>query len=371
MSFGSSDKKTTSTTNQSGQVDPWDEAIPYLRDFLKQTGDVGGVGLTPDQKAAFAYLKNNASQGNPWDVEQAKLANDMYATQDRTGQVADAYKTLQSNIGDYASGKYLDPTQNPQLMALLKQVGDDVANRTNATFAGAGRDLSGANQTAVAKGVTSATAPILVDQYNRAQQQQIDAAGQLYGAGTGSATTQAQLDAARAQLRSGGAAAGKTALDMTNQGANDVLSLDQQIKSLPYEDLARLGSILFPVAGLGNQSTGNATTNSRTTGTSMGIGLSDIGKIGGALSTLSDERAKEGIEEIGEMADGQKLYRFRYKGDPSGTVHVGPMAQEVERKVPGAVEDDGPGGLKTVDLDAATRKASEIVKARMARKGGK
>jgi len=365
MSFSSGSKKTTSTTNQSGQVDPWDETLPYLRDFLGKLGSQGGTGLTEDQKAAFEYLKNNAMQGNAWSVDQGQLANDLYATTDRTGQVADAYKTLQSNIGDYASGKYLDPTKNPQLMALLQQVGDDVANRTNASFAAAGRDLSGANQAAVAKGVTSATAPILVDQYNRAQQQQIDAAGQLYGAGTGSATTQAQLDAARAALRGGAAAAGDKALSMNNAGANDVLQLDQQIKMLPYEDLAKLASILFPAAGLGNQSSGTSTTNSKTDSSGFGFGLSDIGKIGGAVgSILSDERAKDGIEEIGAMADGQKIYRWRYKDDPSGTVHVGPIAQEVERKVPSAVDDDGPDGMLTVNLDAATRKAADIIRKR-------
>lgn len=354
FSLGSKSQNTKSTTNQNGQVDPWDETIPYLRDFLVKAGGVGSLGLTEDQKAAFEYLKNNAAEGNPWDVSQAKLANDLYATTDRTGQVGDAYKTLQTNIGDYASGKYLDPTKNPQLMALLRQVGDDVANRTNATFAAAGRDLSGANQAAVAKGVTSATAPILVDQFNKAQQQQIDAAGQLYGAGAGSATTQAQLDAARAALRGQGATAGKEALDMQNQGANDILSLDQQIKMLPYEDLAKLASVLFPAAQLGNQSSGTATTNSKTTGTSVGLGL----------NLLSDERAKDGIEEIGAMADGQKIYRWRYKDDPSGTIHVGPIAQEVERKVPGAVDDDGPGGMLTVNMDAATRKAADIIRKR-------
>lgn len=365
MSFSSGSKTTNLTTNQSGQVDPWDETLPYLKDFLSKLGSSGGTGLTADQKAAFEYLKNNAAQGNPWDVEQAKLANDLYATTDRTGQVADAYKTLQSNIGDYASGKHLDPTQNPQLMKLLQQVGDDVANRTNAQFAAAGRDLSGANQGAVAKGVTSATAPILVDQYNKAQQQQIDAAGQLYGAGTGSAATQAQLDAARAALRGQGSGAGDKALSMQNAGANDILQLDQQIKMMPYEDLAKLASILFPAAQLGNQTQGTTRGTSTTDITGFSLGLGDVAKVGGAIgSMLSDERAKDGIEEIGAMADGQKLYRWRYKDDPTKTIHVGPIAQEVERKVPGAVHDDGPGGLKTVNMDAATRKAADIIRKR-------
>lgn len=361
MSFSFGSKSGTSTTNSQsqGDKDPWDYSIPYLQDFLKEAGAVGGTGLTPDQKYAFQYLKNNAMQGNPWDVEQAKYANDLYATPDRAAGVGDAYKTLQTQLGDYASGKYVDPMSNPEIRKMLTMVGDDIANRTNAQFAGAGRDLSGANQMAVAKGVSQGTLGLLLDQYNKGQANQLDAAKALYTAGSGSATQQSALDAQRAQLRGQGADAGTKALTMQNQGATDILNIDQQIKMLPYEDLATLGSLLFPVAGLGEQQsqTGNSTTNSKSSGFSFGGNI------------LSDERAKEGIEEIGKMADGTPMYRYRYKGDPSGEIHVGPMAQEVEKRTPDAVDDQGPGGLKTLNLDAATRKAAEIVRNR--RKGGK
>lgn len=362
LSFGSKSSKSTTNSSSSGDKDPWDYSVPYLQDFLKETGAVGGVGLTPDQKYAFEYLKNNAMEGNPWDVQQAQLANDLYATPDRSAGVTDAYTTLQTNLGDVASGKYLDPMQNPQIAAMLTQVGDDISNRINAQFAGAGRDLSGINQQSVAKGVSQGQLGLLLDQYNKERAAQADAATSLYTAGTGTASQQAALDAQRAALRSQGATAGAQALDMQNQGANQLLELDQQIKTLPYEDLATLGSLLFPVAGLGGQESSQGT--STTKGKSSGFGL--------GANLLSDERAKEGIEQIGEMADGTPMYRWRYKGDPTGTIHVGPMAQEVEDETPEAVDDDGPGGLKTVNMDLATRKAADIVRKRMAaKKGGK
>lgn len=359
VSFGS--KKSSSTTNSQsqGDKDPWDYSVPYLQDFLKEVGSVGGTGITPDQKTAFEYLKNNAMEGNPWDIEQAKLANDLYATPDRAGGVASAYSTLQTNLGDIAAGKYLDPMENPQIRAMLTQVGDDISNRINAQFAGAGRDLSGANQTAVAKGVTQGQLGLLLDQYNRERGAQADAAANLFTAGSGTASQQAALDAQRMALRGQGAAAGAAALDMQNQGANQILELDQQIKTLPYEDLATLGSLLFPVAGLGGQESQKGT--STTKGKSSGFGVS--------ANILSDERAKEAVEEIGEMADGTKMYRWRYKGDPTGTIHVGPMAQEVEDEYPEAVDDNGPGGLKTVNMDAATQRAAEIIRQRRMKKG--
>jgi hypothetical protein len=361
LSAGAKSSKSTTNSSSQGDSDPWDYSVPYLQDFLKEVGAVGGVGLTPDQKTSFEYLKNNALQGNPWDVEQAKLTNDMYATPDRAAGVGAAYTTLQGQLGDYASGKYADPMQNPQIMAMMTQVGDDIANRTNAMFAGAGRDLSGANQQATAKGVSQGTLGLLLDQYNKGQAQQFDAAKTLYGAGADTSTTQAGLDAQRNAIRGGAADAGARALDMQNQGANQILELDQQIKTLPYEDLATVGSLLFPVAGLGQQQSqqGTSTTKGKSTSVGMGVNL------------LSDERAKTDIQEIGEMADGQTMYRYRYKDDPTGTIHVGPMAQEVEQEHPEAVREDGNSGLLTVNMDAATRKAADIVRKRMAAKGGK
>jgi len=350
MSFGSQSK--TTKESKSTDRDPWDETIAYLKDFLKQAGSAGGIGASGDQSAAFDALKTQAAAGNPWAAQQGAAADSIYATPDRTGMVGDAYKTLQTQIGGYASGS-VDPMSNPQMRAMLDQVGDEAQNRVNATFAGAGRDLSGAHQQSVAKGVTQAQLPLLLDQYNRNVGTQIDAAKSLYGAGSGTATTQSALDAQRAATLGQGSTAAQSALDMQRQGATDVLNIEQQRKALPYEDLARYGSLLFPAAALGGQE--DATGKSKSSGTSFGAGL----------NLLSDERAKTDIEEVGRMADGTPIYRYKYKDDPSGTVHMGPMAQEVEQTSPEAVDENGPGGMKTVNMDAATRKAAEIMRRRL------
>jgi hypothetical protein len=267
FSFGSESKSQNSKSKQ----DPWAPAVPYLKDFLAQTGEVGanaGQGLTPGQTEAFGQLKGNALQGSPWVAQQSQLAGDLYGTADRTGIVGDAYGALQGQLGDYASGKYLDPMSNPQMQAMLQQVGDDAANRVNAQFAGAGRDLSGANQTAVGRGVTQAQLPLLLDQYNRAQGQQFDAAKTLYGAGSDTASTQGALDAQRAQLRGAGAAAGQAATDMQNAGAERTIDLEQMMKTLPYEELGQLASLLFPAGQMGKQTKASGTS----TGTEFKLG---------------------------------------------------------------------------------------------------
>ena len=279
LSLGFGSKTGTSTTNTNtksqGETDPWDYSIPYLQDYLREVGSVGGIGLTPDQKYAFEYLKGNALEGNPYDVPTAQLATDLFNTADRSGQVGEYYGALQGQLGDVASGKYIDPMSNPQMAAMLKQVGDEAQSRINQQFAAAGRDLSGLNQKRVTEGVTAAQLPLLLNQYNTERAAQADAAKTLYGAGNETSTTQSNLDAARAALRTQGIAVGNAALDAQNWGANKILELDQQIKMLPYEDLGVLGSLLFPVAGLGSQQNGlsNTTSTTKTKSSGFNIGI--------------------------------------------------------------------------------------------------
>jgi hypothetical protein len=271
MSFKFGSEKTSQ--NSKSQQDPWAPAVPYLKDFLSQTGEVGkdaGQGLTTSQQTAFDQLKGNALEGSPFLSQQQQLVSDLYNTQDRTGIVGDAYKSLQGQLGDYASGKYLDPMSNPQMQAMLTQVGDDAWNRTNAQFAAAGRDLSGANQTAAARGVTQAQLPLLLDQYNRAQGLQFDAAKTLYGAGASTADVMSNLDAQRSDIRGQGSTAEQTLHDMQNRGNKEIIDLEQMQKMLPYEELGQLSSLLFPAGQLGNKKKASGTSE----GTSWGLGVS-------------------------------------------------------------------------------------------------
>jgi lysozyme family protein len=72
-------------------------------------------------------------------------------------------------------------------------------------------------------------------------------------------------------------------------------------------------------------------------------------------SFFSDKRLKEDIEPIGETYDGQKIVKFRYKGEPGK--QIGLIAQDVEKRHPEAV--GLAGGYKTVDYDKATKHAAD------------
>jgi len=54
-----------------------------------------------------------------------------------------------------------------------------------------------------------------------------------------------------------------------------------------------------------------------------------------AMFSASDRRLKENIEPIGKLFDGQKVYRYNFKGDDN--TQIGLMAQEVEKRHPDAV----------------------------------
>jgi len=354
MSFSGSSKKskTTTNTNTSGSRDPWGPTIPYLNNILKSAGAAGGVDPTPDQLYSYEFLKNNAFEGNPWDVDAAGLANERFASAGYADEIGAAYDNLDSQVGGVARGDYLDPSSNPQMQAMLTQVGDDIQHRINRSFAAAGRDMSGKNQNAVASGIASAQLPILLNQYNQERSNQANASQALYGAATSGAGQKQALVDANLATREGGVNVGQAALDMRNQGANQIIELDQQIQQLPYENLGMLSQIVNPVAGLGGDYSEQGTSQSKGKSSGFGFGVS-----------LSDERAKDNIEQIGSMDDGTPLYRYTYKDDDTNTIHIGPIAQEVEQLTPGAVLEDQQG-TKYVDMDAATRRAADIIKSR-------
>lgn len=83
---------------------------------------------------------------------------------------------------------------------------------------------------------------------------------------------------------------------------------------------------------------------SRSAGIMSGLGslggsvLSAAGQAGGFAALFSDRRLKTDIKLIGKTGMGLNKYSFRYKSDPS-TVHIGVMADEVEKVKPEAVTE--------------------------------
>lgn len=134
--------------------------------------------------------------------------NNRYAADLETG-----YGSLDKRLSGVADGSNLDLGNNTYLQKLLTQVGDEAQNRVNAQFAAAGRDLSGANNAEVGRGVTAAQLPLLLDQYTR-EQGRTDAAGRdLFQA---NATTRDRINAQRNVEQGRTDTAGRDLFDANN-----------------------------------------------------------------------------------------------------------------------------------------------------------
>lgn len=285
MSLSGAFSSKKSTTEQNSQTDPWEPAIPQLKEFLSKLGATGKDAgtLSPTQTGALDQLAANAQTGNPYTGDLDNLTKDLFGTTSRAGDVTAGYDDLERRLRPTADGENVSRfMDDPQLTALLQRTGDDVMARINSQFAGAGRDLSGANQTSVARGVSAAQLPILVNQLNAEKARSDAAARSLFEAKGSSVTGANASDQLTAQLRAAGIEVGEKAVDARDQGAQQSLAVETARKQLPYEELQWLAQLLFPAAGLGQQSQGTATTNS----SGWSLGAKDVDAAKGA-STLA------------------------------------------------------------------------------------
>jgi hypothetical protein len=350
-------------------VNPWAPAIPYLQNFL------GGLGapptVSPGQNQAFSELENWSAQGNPWTQSIANVANKEFGFKSNAPAIATANNALLP----YAQGAYLDPMKNPYTGQALSTLNQDISNQINGEFAGAGRSLSPGNSQALARGLSQGEGGLLMNQYNQNVGNQFAAAGAL----TNAAGAEQGLNQSALGINAQGTQGAQNYLQARDYAPNTLLNLYQQQKMLPYTDLAGYESLLLPVAGMGRTSTQQGATSTSgsqsgmqvgfnssagasggsgggggggTLGTGMLGGLFGSGGLGGLFSMFSDERVKDNIQQVGKTNDGQKIYKYSYKGDPTATTHLGLLAQEVEKKHPEAVGQVN--GIKTVNYDKAT-----------------
>ena len=148
----------------------------------------------------------------------------------------------------------------------------DITNQINGQFAAAGRDLSGLNQQALARGLTQGAGQLIQNQYNQNVADQLDAINSLYGAGNTTAGLFSTLD----QARLGNMKAGIGAADAANAaqmwGPTQMLAIEAQRRGIPLQTLAAQYGMVLPAAQAFATRTG-ATSGSES-GTSSAYGSS-------------------------------------------------------------------------------------------------
>lgn len=351
------------TQTQSSKTKPWAPTIPALNNIIGQiSGQLGNTGVTEAETTALNNLANTAQQGNPYATQIAGLADDLLAGggPDRSGIINDAYAAYQQQQQPFLSADYLSPYSNPAFAAYNDTVSNDVQSRVNSMFAGAGRDLSGMNVQTLARGIAEGTAPIYANQYNQNVATQRAASNDLFQAGLGTASSLMGMDQAGLANRIAGVGAAEQANAARDSGDNMMLQIEALRRGLPLQNIAGISQLLLPIAGLGQQSSGTATTNTSQTmspvqqfaAIAQGIGNLGTGFANGAKGAqimMSDRRLKDEIKAVGKLDNGLTVYSYRYKA--GGPIHIGLMADEVERLSPDAVVDVG--GYKAVDYSLA------------------
>jgi hypothetical protein len=263
----------------------------------------------------------------------------------------------QGAITDTVNGKYLDPNTNPYFADALKAshqpyidqfMGEVIPGITSA-FEGSGRTGGGLHQGSVDRAVTG---------LNRTISDADAKAGSAYFSGErdrmlGAAGMAPQLAATDYQDIAALGQAGE-AKDAYGQA-----KINEDISRYNYDN-NKQWDYISRYLGIMNGGYPGGETVGTSTATQQQPGQGPMGAImGGAgmamqmlpmLMAFSDERLKENVHRVGETDDGQNLYFYNYKGDP--TPHVGLMAQEVEQRDPDAVVEH-PSGFKMVNYGKA------------------
>jgi hypothetical protein len=158
-------------TQQQSQTAPWAPAQPLLGGILgKLSGSLQNGDLTGAEWDALSRCRATPRAAIRMPAASAISPNDLLngGGPDRTGLVNDAYAQYQKMLQPFARGDYVDPSSNPTLQKYLQTIQDGVSNQVNGMFAGAGRDLSGANQQTLSRGIAQGEAPCCTTPITRA-----------------------------------------------------------------------------------------------------------------------------------------------------------------------------------------------------------
>ena len=260
--------QSSSTQTQQSQTTPWQAAQPALQGILGQLNPlIQNSGLNSTESGAISQLSQNAAQGNPYASQIGSFVGNLFNGGGATAQapnLQNGLSTLQGQLSPYSSGSMIG--NNPALQAQLQQIATDTTNQVNSQFAAAGRDGSGANQQALARGIAQGEAPVIAGQYNQDIANQLSAANTLYGAqnstsGLLSGMTQQSL---ANQLQ--GVTSSQDAINAQNYTPQQQLALAQLAQSIPAQNLGLLAQIGVPIAQLGNQSTNNSQSTQQMSG---------------------------------------------------------------------------------------------------------
>lgn len=285
---GTTNQATTGTTQNTGttaqnqntvqasETNPWAASAPLLQSLIDQySGLSGNTGPTAGQSAAVKNLVASAGALPSFGGEASGALGKLFgsSTTPQVGMLSGAFDTLRGNIGGTASGAELDPYSTPGFADAIKTATQDITDKVKGVYSASGRDPSGAGSFAgsLGRGLTQGIAPTIAAQYNQNKQNQLNAAGTLFGgAGStaGAITGQQQVPLANAVQAMGLIPSLTSAYTAPATAALGAANVEQ---GLPFQNIEQLLRPALNLAGVGSSTSGGATTTG--TGATTGTGI--------------------------------------------------------------------------------------------------
>jgi hypothetical protein len=344
---GKGSNKTTSSFKLPPEfIKAYNESLGLARQAIQQpytpyTGQLV-AGLTPGQQQGISNIQAAQGMALPFIQEGAGLTREA-----ARGITPELYERFYS--------PYVRDVANTTQANLLESAAQQRSGlKGGAIQAGAfGGDRAGIAQAEMARQQQLGNAQAMSNIYNQGYGQAMGLAGQQVAnlgamggqlAGMGTTAQTSALQGAQAQMAAG-------AQEQATAQAQLQAAYDQflQQQSYPFQIAQYFANI---AQGLGSTAGGTSSTTGPAPNPMSGV-LGGIGAIG-SIASMSDKRAKENIEPVGKLNDGQTVYRYNFKGNPK--TEIGLLAQEVEGVNPEAVTEAN--GLKMVDYRGATDDAA-------------
>lgn len=281
---GSSSSNQTKTT----QTNPYGGAVGPLNGIL---GRIGGMSsdLTGNESAALDRLSQNAGMGgSQFAGGLTNAAHSLLAgggANDQSGMINEAYKRYTDMMNPYATGQ-MGGMDSPQMKQLLATIQNDVGGGINQQFAAAGRDMSGANQGAWARGIAQGEAAPLLAQMNQDTQDRLGAITGMFGAGTTTGGILSGFNRDANANKQAGASMADLATQAQNYGPMQQMMIEAQRRGIPLDTMMKQMGIVMPSAQAFGQTTDNTQTQNnpsfwQTFGQATGA-LGNLGKLWGA-----------------------------------------------------------------------------------------
>lgn len=330
MSGGGGSQPSTTTTVQKSEPPAY--LAPYLTD-IAQLAQANYRGSAPTYFPGQTYAGPSGATTSAINqtIQRASTGNPLLPA--AQGQ---SLAMIRGDYLDPSSNKYLRASVDAANRPLIDNYMQNIAPSIDARFSLAGRYGSpgahvgahGQAQDILQRGIDENSASMYANAYGQeraAQNAAIAGAPQLADAD--------YADIARL------AAAGETQEGYSQQAIDAAIARHNFEQNREAAKLAQYSN-LVTAQNQGGTSTATQTTPMQGSNLLSGIGqgvstAAQLAMLGKFL--FSDRRVKTDIEKVGKTDAGTPVYTYRYKGDPSGAVHMGVMAQEIARRQPGAV----------------------------------